>query len=115
MASSIAGNFVCRNVFGLAPIFDFSKAVPIPFSHIWLVLLVGVITGIFGAVYNKTTDFAQNLYEKISLSYIKILIPFLLAGLLAFLLPKGLKGGRIGSYYVVKDGLDTSDKIGRAH
>lgn len=93
MASSIAGNFVCRNVFGLAPIFDFSKAVPIPFSHIWLVLLVGVITGIFGAVYNKTTDFAQNLYEKISLSYIKILIPFLLAGLLAFLLPEVLGGG----------------------
>lgn len=93
MASSIAANFVCRNVFGLAPIFDFSKAVPIPFSHVWLVILMGIIAGIFGAIYNRTTAFAQNLYEKINSGYVKILISFFISGILAFILPQVLGGG----------------------
>lgn len=93
MASSIAADFVCRNVFGLDPIFDFSNAAPIPFSHIWIVLLIGIICGLFGAFYNRTTEFVQNLYEKISVPFFKILIPFFLSGAFMFIVPHVLGGG----------------------
>lgn len=93
MASSITADFISRNVFGLRPLFDFSDAIAIPLSHFWIVMLLGCCVGLLGALYNRSIDKTQALYDKIQNRYLRTALPFLLAGALAFLLPQVLGGG----------------------
>lgn len=93
MASSITADFISRNVFGLKPVFDFSGAIAIPLSHFWIVMLVGVLTGLLGAIYNRCTNLVQNLYEKIPKQIYRTLIPFVLAGIMLWFFPLMLGGG----------------------
>lgn len=93
MASSIVADFISRNVFGLAPLFDFSGAIAIPMSHFWIVMLMGALVGLLGVAYNFCIGKAQDLYERIPERYLRTAVPFLLAGVLAFTLPVVLGGG----------------------
>lgn len=93
MASSVTADFVSRNVFGLKPVFDFSNAVAIPLNHFWIVLLLGVLLGLFGVVYNKSIEWAQRLYDKIPKQFFRTLIPFALAGIMLFFCPAVMGGG----------------------
>lgn len=93
MASSITADFLSRNVFGLEPVFDFSAAQMMPLGQYWLVILLGVLTGLLGAGYNFCVEKTQNLYDRIRYPYIKTAIPFLLAGILGFVYPAVLGGG----------------------
>ena len=59
-----------------------------------LVLILGICLGIFGAFYNWITLKTQDLYAKLKCSTsIKLMIPFLLAGILGLLFPIVLCGG----------------------
>ena len=93
MAASVTSDFISRNVFGLRPVFDFSSAVAIPLSHIWIVVLVGLACGLLGIVYNRSIAAVQTLYEKIPSLFIRIWIPFLLAGMIFVFFPIVLGGG----------------------
>ena len=93
MASSVTADFISHNIFGLKPVFDFSGAIAIPLSHFWVVMLVGLLAGVVGVVYNRCTDLVQGLYDKISSRFVRILIPFVLAGIFAFTFPAVLGGG----------------------
>lgn len=93
MAASITADFVSRNVFGLGTVFDFSTASPIPLSHFWIVLLLGILMGLLGAFYNRCIAKTQSWFEHISSRYIRTLLPFLMAGIFAFLFPVVLGGG----------------------
>lgn len=93
MASSITADFISRNVFGLRPLFDFSGAIAIPLSHFWIVMLLGLAVGFLGVLYNFCIDKAQGFYDKINNRYLRTVIPFLMAGALAFVLPQVLGGG----------------------
>lgn len=56
-------------------------------------LLLGILLGLFGALYNWCTAKAQDLFDKIRVPYIKTALPFLAAGLLGFVYPAALGGG----------------------
>jgi hypothetical protein len=93
MASSITADFLSRNLFGMSPVFDFTGVSMLPLRHYWLVLLLGILLGLFGALYNWCTAKAQDLFDKIRVPYIKTALPFLAAGLLGFVYPAALGGG----------------------
>lgn len=93
MAASITSDFVSRNVFGLKPAFTFTINQMMPLSTYGHVLLLGVIVGAMGVVYNTTLSKTQDLFEKIPRPLIRLLIPFLLAGVFGFLCPGVLGGG----------------------
>ncbi|HIZ19579.1 MAG TPA: ClC family H(+)/Cl(-) exchange transporter [Firmicutes bacterium] len=93
MASSITADFLSRNVFGLKPVFDFSAAQMMPLHQYWLVILLGLLTGLLGAAYNFCVQKAQDLYGRIRRPYLKTALPFLLAGILGFTYPAVLGGG----------------------
>ena len=52
MAASITSDFVSRNVFGLKPVFTFNITHMMPLSTYAHVLILGVIIGLMGVVYN---------------------------------------------------------------
>lgn len=93
MASSVTADFLSRQIFGLKPVFDLSGIALMPLGQYWLVLLLGVLLGAFGVVYNACIGRGQELYDKIPTAYLRTVIPFLLAGLLAFIYPAALGGG----------------------
>ena len=94
MASSITADYLSRQVFGLAPVFDFGvleEAIPLRcYGH---VILLGVLLGLFGTLYNNTLTGTQSLYARIPQRSVRLLIPFLCAGGLGLVYPGVLGGG----------------------
>ena len=88
MAASITSDFVSRNVFGLTPVFSFHITHMMPLGTYGHVLVLGVLMGAMGVVYNTTLSKTQDLYGKIPWGTVKLLIPFLLAGVFGFYIPQ---------------------------
>lgn len=57
------------------------------------VLILGVIIGLMGVVYNTCLSKSQDLYQKVPGQTMRLLIPFMLAGVFGFLYPSILGGG----------------------
>lgn len=97
MAASLTADFVSKNVFGFSPIFQFHINNQLTLQNYWLVILLGIILGALGAIYNKVTLYTQKLYGKMTFlkPQYRIVIPFLAAGILGIALPQVLGGGGI--------------------
>lgn len=93
MASSITADFVSRNVFGLQPAFNLQISTMMPLSTYGHVILLGVILGAMGVLYNNCLSMTQDLYMRIRVQAFRVLIPFLLAGIFGFTYPYVLGGG----------------------
>lgn len=95
MTSSITADYISSKVFGLDPVFQFDIGHALPQSYYWMILLLGVILGVMGAFYNWFTLTVQGLYKKTKgLNEItKVMLPFLLAGVLGFIMPELLGSG----------------------
>ena len=64
MAASITSDFVSRNVFGLTPVFSFHITHMMPLGTYGHVLVLGVLMGAMGVVYNTTLSGARIYTEK---------------------------------------------------
>ena len=94
MAASITADFVSENVFGLSPVFHFPVDTVLPLESYWIIALLGVLLGVLGALYNKTTLGMQKWYDKLKLKpQYRIVLPFMAAGALGFFLPETLGSG----------------------
>lgn len=95
MVASVAADFISEHVFGLSPVFHFQVDTVLPLDSYWVLLLLGVVLGCLGALYNRTTLAVQKLYEKIKClkPEYKIVIPFMTAGVLGLVLPQVLGSG----------------------
>ncbi len=93
MASAITADFVSRNVFGMRPVFDFQIAQMLPLTTYGHVILLGVIMGGMGVLYNTCLSGVQDLYQKIPSQTTRLMIPFLLTGVFGILYPYILGGG----------------------
>ena len=95
MTSSITADYISAQVFGLNPVFQFDIGHVLPQSYYWMILLLGVILGVMGAFYNWFTLTVQGLYKKAKClnEITKVMIPFLLAGVLGFVMPDLLGSG----------------------
>ena len=65
MAASAASDFVAANVFGLTPVFGFGVEHGLPLKYYWAVILLGIILGFFGILYNRTIAFMQDAFDRI--------------------------------------------------
>ena len=93
MAAAAASDFVAANILGLTPVFGFDVEHGLPLKYYWAVILLGVILGAFGAVYNKTIAFMQDFYGKLNPKWLKAVVPFIWVLVLAFLWPDMLGSG----------------------
>ena len=95
MASSVASDYVMSNILGMDPVFSFNLTGVLPQKYYWMVLVLGIILGLAGAFYNKALLYIQNLYNRnkqIS-TFNKLLIPFIISGILGFTIPELLGSG----------------------
>ncbi len=94
LTAAVTSDFISKEFFGLNPVFDFSKAKSIPLSNYWLLIILGVILGTFGVFYNWLTLKCQKLYGKFKVKQsIKMIFPFLIAGIVGLTFPVVLCGG----------------------
>ena len=93
LSASVAADFVTGNILGVVPVFNFNIEHRLPLKLYWTVLILGIILGLLGAIYNKTIDFMQNLFLKIKTPGIRIVMIMFVAFLLIFIYPIALGSG----------------------
>lgn len=94
MASAISADLVSKAFFGMQPTFHAGVVQVLPVSYYGGLVLLGIATGLGGAIYNRTLLFSQDIYQKLWLPEpCRMILPFLAAGGFGLLLPEVLGGG----------------------
>ena len=95
MASSMVADFISKSFLGVNPAFAFDKMNPLPLDKYFHLIILGIITGVMGAIFNFAILKSQDGYKsvkKVKTRY-KAMFPFLLVGILGFIMPDMLGGG----------------------
>lgn len=95
MTSSLVADFISKSVLGVNPAFAFSEMQALPLNQYFHLIILGIIAGVMGAVFNFAILKAQDGYKsvkKVKTRY-KAMFPFLFVGILGFVLPDMLGGG----------------------
>ncbi len=94
MIASLTADFVSKNFFGLAPSLYFEKLENLPLKYYSGLILLGIIIGISGVIFNNGLLKTQDLYKKLNTSVeIKCIIPFIMTGVVGIIAPIALGGG----------------------
>ena len=65
MVASLTGDFISKNIFGMTPSLYFPLVESLPLGQYGFLIILGIIVGLLGVFYNKTTMFTLKLYDKI--------------------------------------------------
>ena len=96
MISSVVSDYISKEVFGLNPIFNFKESPSLPLKYYWIIILLGIICGISGIIYNKSIKLIQQIYSKINIhNKFKMPILFVLSGIICLICPTIICGGHI--------------------
>ena len=95
MTASVTADYISSYIIGLDPVFQFRLEHVLPQNYYWLLIVLGIVLGVFGALYNKGMLKAQELYKKWKwLNETKrLVIAFMAAGVMAVLMPSVLGSG----------------------
>ncbi|MDR3556958.1 MAG: H(+)/Cl(-) exchange transporter ClcA [Syntrophobacteraceae bacterium] len=95
VAASVTANFISRIFCGQETVFAFHKLPVLPFQYYLYVLVLGVMVGISGILFNSGLIKSQEFYGKLHWmpERLKPALPLLCAGFLGFFLPQVLGGG----------------------
>ncbi len=69
MAASVASDFVAANIVGLTPVFGFDVEHGLPLKYYWTLLVLGVVLGLFGILYNRTIARMQDAFDRIGKAF----------------------------------------------
>lgn len=95
LSAALSADYVSSGFFGLKPVFNFKNLSILPLKYYFYVIILGVILGLLGVVFNKTLLKAQNLYSKLKFvpKEFRIIIPLFVSVILGLFLPQVLGGG----------------------
>ena len=95
MAASLIADYISNGIFGMEPVFSLQFFGMLPLHGYADIVILGVLCGVLGAVHNAGMLGAQTLYKKLGFlpQVCRIAIPFLIAGVLGFVMPELLGGG----------------------
>ena len=94
MISAITADIIANAFFGSATTLHLSQVSVLPFCQYGLYIALGIIAGLFGALYHVSLFASQRLYAGTRLpSRWCMVIPFILSGVLGLLMPEVLGGG----------------------
>lgn len=95
ITATLTADMVSRVFFGNATVFSYTAG-SVPLTHYGVLVLLGVILGLAGAFYNFSMVKMQLLFKHFKKipQEIRLMVPFLLAGILGLVLPQVLGGGR---------------------
>ena len=104
MAASAVADYIAVNIIGLRPVFDVEHRIPLRLY--WAVVLLGVILGILGVLYNKLLDKMQDFFDRLGNKFISIGIMLMISFLMMFIYPTVLGSGN-NLVKVISDGKFT--------
>ncbi|OUO61045.1 chloride channel protein [Olsenella sp. An270] len=95
MSAAVASDFLVSQVLGVEPVVSLSFITNLPHVDYLFVIALGLACGLLGALHNRGMFLAQTVYGRIPerLSALRLAVPFLLAGVVAFTWPELLCGG----------------------
>lgn len=95
LSAALSADYVSSRFFGLKPVLNFKTLSVLPLNSYFYIIILGVIIGVLGVVFNKTLLKTQNLYSRIKWipKELWITIPLLISVILGFFLPQVLGGG----------------------
>lgn len=95
MASSLAADYLVSGVLGVAPVMSLEFIKDLPHEDYPLVIVLGLVCGLLGAVHNRGMFASQSAYKLVSkgLPYLRLVVPFAFAGVAAFVWPELMCGG----------------------
>lgn len=95
LTAAVTSNFVSLNIFGLKPALDIGAMTPLPMKYYGHAILLGILLGIFGFLYTKTTLALPALFAKIPVlpTHFHSILAFLLIIPVGYFLPMTLGGG----------------------
>lgn len=108
ISAAVTADFISKKVFGMNPVFNFPVSQTVPLNGYLMLIFLGIVLGISGAIYNYTLFKTQKFYKKLTFLNIrtKIIIPFILAGFLGIVFPLATGGGhKIIEYLNLKNGI----------
>ncbi|WP_462399496.1 ClC family H(+)/Cl(-) exchange transporter [Lacticaseibacillus pantheris] len=94
LASAVAADYVSMRVFGLTPVLHIAYAHSLPANLYWHLVLLGIILGLLGLLYNVVLLALPRWYAHILLPRVAHgIVPLLLIIPLGFWMPRVLGGG----------------------
>lgn len=95
LAGALAANFVTSNIFGQKPVLAIKYNLAFPLPLYWHLLLLGVILGVLGWVYQKGLLNLTKVYKRIKFipRWLHGLIPLMLLIPIAYYAPNSIGGG----------------------
>ena len=95
LSAALSADFIASGFFGLKPVFTLGNLSALPLKLYFYIILLGVLLGVLGVVFNKILLKTQNLYVAQTWlpKEMRIIIPLLISVILGILLPQVLGGG----------------------
>ncbi|BCN31152.1 H(+)/Cl(-) exchange transporter ClcA [Anaeromicropila herbilytica] len=95
LSAALTADYVSSGFFGLKPVLNFKSLSILPLKSYFFIVVLGIILGLLGVLFNGSILKAQNIYAKITWipKEFLIVIPLLLSVVFGFLLPQVLGGG----------------------
>lgn len=95
LAAAVTANFVSLNFFGLKPVLYMPQEHSFPISDYWQLIVLGVLLGCFGLLYEYLTLNCGRLYQKIKFLSPRFygVIPLILLFFVGYFWPQTLGGG----------------------
>ena len=94
LVASLTADFVSKHFFGIIPSLNFVVMESMPLRYYWTFIILGVIIGVSGVIFNKGILTTQSMFKNSKLSTeVKIIIPFIVTGIVGIISPILLGGG----------------------
>ena len=93
LVSAIVSDFISKVIFGQATALTF-PIINIPLGYYWLLIVLGVIIGLLGYIYNVGMIKSSDLVAKLKIpSWLKFVLVFMVSGVVALTIPEISDGG----------------------
>ena len=94
LASAVSANMIAFYVFGLTPVLSIPYKFSLPIKLYWHLLVLGIILGLLGRLYQIVLLYMPSLYAKTKIPrYFQGLIPLILLLPVGMMFPKYIGGG----------------------
>ena len=104
IVATITADFISKIVFGQDTVFSY-EAETFPLRYYWMLIVLGVVLGAFGALYNVFMVNAQKLFKKVRKipTPVKFAFVFLVSGIVGLYLPQVTCGGHRMTYLLLNE------------
>lgn len=93
LVSAIVSDFISKSIFGQQTILNF-PVYNIPLESYWVLIILGVLIGILGYIYNIGMIKSSDIVSKLKIpSWLKFVLVFMVSGVVALTIPEISDGG----------------------